>query len=335
MKLGVLTFLFLVISFVCSAQNELIIKGIVRGENGGPIAGATVSTVEAELQIKTDSYGMFTITVPDLVKRLQVESPGYHKLVQVIDGQPMVFNLKIDKDYASRAYQYALIEEKLARDTEKRIAEEEIARIKAERNARRKEIDAVYNCQYKNIGFVHTLEFAYGYQLADGDLVYKNLGFRNYGSLDPIELTYTFAYRFHNVISLGIGTGLQYQTLNLKTYGDEIEPEYQGIEDFTPVNVPLFLNTKIYLSRGKFQPLFSLSGGVYLPNAEPLFDIGIGANMRVNKNANVYFLISCRTTPFGDFREYNGNEGLASRPPFYVYYPKVAWTPSFKFGFTL
>lgn len=335
MKEIVLTLLFVAMSFVCAAQDNKVVKGFVRGEKGGPIPGVTVSAIEADVQSKTDLEGMFTITVPENVTRLQVEAPGYFKLVLPVDGNFMVFDMKLDKEYASKAYEFALIEEKLARDTERRITEAEEKRIKVERNERSKAIDVEYNKLYKNIGFVHSLEFVYGYQIARANVIYKNLGYREYGSLDPVELNYTFAYRFNNFLSLGLGTGLQYQTVNLCRYADVFMPEYQNVDTFTPINVPVFLTTKVYMSRGKFQPLLSVSGGIYLPNAEGMFDIGIGANWRISKTANMYLLVSFRTTPYGDFREYSGEEGLQSRPAFYIYYPKVAFTPSFKVGFTL
>ena len=321
--------------FVCAAQSDIVVKGFVRAEKGGPIPGAIVSAVEAEVQTKTDSDGLFTIKVPENVTQLQVASPGYFKLVLKVDGNFMVFNMKIDKGYASKVYEFASIEAKLARDSERRYIDAEAARIKNERNERRKEIDAAYNKQYKNIGFVHSLELSYGYQLAKADVIYKNLGYRYYGSLHPVEVNYTFAYRFNNFVSVGIGAGLQYQTVNLCRYDDVFLPEYQDAEDFIPINVPVFLNTKVYMSRGKFQPLLSVSGGLYLPNTEGMFEFGVGANWRISRTANMYFLLSCRTTPYGEFREYSGQEGLESRPASYIYYPKSAWTPSFKIGFTL
>ena len=335
MKKNVLIFLLMIVSAVCAAQSDVVVKGFVRGEKGGPIPGATVVVVEADVQTRTGSDGMFTIAVPDNAKNIQVQAPGYFKSVMQIDGNFMVFDMKIDKGYASKAYEFASIEAKLAHDSERRIAEEEALRIKLKRNERRKEIDAAYNKQYKNIGFVHSFEFSYGYQIANADVIYKNHGYREYTSLHPVEVNYTFGYRFNNFVSVGIGAGLQYQTVNLCRYGDVFIPEYQDQTDFTPINIPVFLNTKVYMSRGKFQPLLSVSGGVYLPNVEAMFDIGIGANWRINKTANMYFLVSCRTTPYGDFREYTGQEGLDSRPANYIYYPKVAWTPSFKIGFTL
>ena len=335
MKKNVLIFLLMIVSAVCAAQNDVVVKGFVRGEKGGPIPGATVSAVEADIQTKTSSDGMFTIVVPDSVKNIQVESPGYYKLVLQFDGNFMVFDMKIDKGYASKVYEFASIEAKLAHDSERRAAAEEVLRIKIERNERRKAIDAAYNEQYRNIGFVHSFELSYGYQVAKGDVIYKNLGFREYGSLNPIGFNYTFGYRFNNFASLSVGAGLQYQTVNLCLYDDVFIPEYMYQTDFSPVNVPVFLNTKVYMSRGKYQPLLSVSAGVYLPNIEAMFDIGIGANWRISKTANMYCLVSCRTTPYGEFREYSGQEGLESRPASYVYYTKVAWTPSFTIGFTL
>lgn len=335
MRRNLLIFLFIVISYMCPAQNDIVVKGLVRGEKSGPIAGAAVSAVGVEIFVKTDSAGMFVMTVPAGVERIQAEAPGYHKLALRINGEFMTFDLKVDEKYVSKAREYAMIEEQLVRDAQRRKVEEEKARIKAEKMARIREIDEQYNKNYKNKGLVHTLELAYGYQLAHGDVVYKNLGYREYGNLHPVELNYTLAYRFNNFVSVGIGTGLQYQIVNLCTYGDVFSPSYDGYEDFTPFNVPLFLNTKLYLTRGKFQPIVSLSGGIYLPNCEGLCDIGIGANLRLNRNANMYFLLSCRPTPYGDFREYSGQEGIASRPAFFMYYTKVAWAPSFKIGFTL
>ena len=335
MRKNALIFLLVFVSAVCAAQNDVVVKGFVRGEKGGPIPGATVSAVEAEVQTKTGSDGMFTLTVPDNVKGIQVQAPGYFKSFLQIDGNFMVFDMKIDKGYASKVYEFASIEAKVARDSEKRMAEEETFRVKKERNERRKEVDAAYNNLYKNIGFVHSFEFSYGYQVANADVIYKNIGYVEYKSLNPVQLSYTFGYRFNNFVSLSIGAGLQYQTVNLCRYGDVFMPEYQNQTDFTPLNVPLFLNTKVYMSRGKFQPLLSVSAGVYLPNIEAMFDIGIGANWRISKTANMYCLVSCRTTPYGDFREYSGLEGLNPRPATYIYYPKVAWAPSFTIGFTL
>ena len=212
----------------------------------------------------------------------------------------------------------------------KRIAEEKAAAAKtraeekAKKIAQRKEIDKAYNAKYRNKGLVHSFELSYGYQLGSGDVVYKNLGYRAYGSFHPVEATYTIGYRFCNWVSVGVGAGVSYNLVNLCTYGDVFDPMYKGADKFTPINIPVFLNTKVYMSRGKCQPMLSVSGGVYAPNLEVLADVGVGCNLRLSKQGNMYFLASLRTTPYGWFVERGAPSYLAD----FVY------TPSIKIGFT-
>ena len=220
----------------------------------------------------------------------------------------------------------------------KRIAEEKAAAAKtkaeekAKKIAKRKEIDKAYNAKYRNKGLVHSFELSYGYQVGSGDVIYKNLGFREYGSFHPIEATYTIGYRFCNWVSLGLGAGVSYNLVNLCTYGDVFDPMYDGADRFTPINIPVFLNSKVYMSRGKYQPMLSVSGGVYAPNLELLADVGVGCNLRLSKRGNMYFLASLRTTPYGFFVEKSigFNYDLSSS----YYYSDFVWTPSFKIGFT-
>lgn len=204
-------------------------------------------------------------------------------------------------------------------------AEEEV-RIKAEKAARKKAVNDEYNSKYKNKGLVHSIELAYGYQLDKGDVVYKNLGYREYGTLHPVELTYTIGYRFCNWMSVGVGAGVSYNLVNLCDYGDVFDPMYRDTDKFTPINIPVFLNAKVYMSRGKCQPMLSVSGGIYAPNIDMLWDVGVGCNSRLSKRGNMYFLASLRTTPYGLFEEL---------PPYDSYYVSD-WilTPSFKIGFT-
>ena len=80
------------------------------------------------------------------------------------------------------------------------------------------------------------------------------------------------------------------------------------------------------MSRGKCQPMLSVSGGVYAPNLEMLADVGVGCNLRLSKRGNMYFLASVRTTPYGSFIEETSTCG--------IYSLNFVWTPSFKIGFT-
>lgn len=220
----------------------------------------------------------------------------------------------------------------------KHIAEEKAAAAKAKAEekakkiAKRKEVDKAYNAKYRNKGLVHSFELSYGYQVGSGYVIYKNLGFREYSSFHPIEATYTIGYRFCNWVSLGLGAGVSYNLVNLCTYGDVFDPMYDGADRFTPINIPVFLNSKVYMSRGKYQPMLSVSGGVYAPNLELLADVGVGCNLRLSKRGNMYFLASLRTTPYGFFVEKSigFNYDLSSS----YYYSDFVWTPSFKIGFT-
>ena len=215
---------------------------------------------------------------------------------------------------------------------EKAAAAKARAEEKAKKIAKRKEIDKAYNAKYRNKGLVHSFELSYGYQVGSGDVIYKNLGYREYGSFHPIEATYTIGYRFSNWVSVGLGAGVSYNLVNLCTYGDVFDPIYKGADKFTPINIPIFLNTKFYMFRGKCQPMLSVSGGVYAPNLELLADVGVGCNLRLSKRGNMYFLASLRTTPYGFFVEKSivFNYYLSGS----YYYSDFVWTPSFKIGFT-
>jgi hypothetical protein len=219
----------------------------------------------------------------------------------------------------------------------KRIAEEKAAAAKAKAEekakkiAKRKEIDKAYNAKYRNKGLIHSFELSYGYQVGKENVIYKNLGYREYGSFHPIEATYTIGYRFCNWVSLGLGAGVSYNLVNLCTYGDVFDPMYDGADRFTPINIPVFLNSKVYMSRGKCQPMLSVSGGVYAPNLELLADVGVGCNLRLSKRGNMYFLASIRTTPYAFFVEESYGFDYYRSSSYYSYF---VWTPSFKIGFT-
>lgn len=331
MRKVILYVILISISFICAAQNTRVVKGTVYGDSSTAIAGATVYAVGADVYAKTDNNGSFAITIPGSVTELQVEARAYHTLTLQVNDQYMVFKMTLDETYASRAYQYAVAELDVAKNA---MNHNEIkAKERAERIARRRQLDSLYNLKYKNSGLVHSFEVSYGYQLANGKVAYKNLGFREYGSLDPVEFKYTLSYRFNNFLSVGIGTGIQYQLVNLCDYPDVFDPKYTGLEDFTPINIPVFLNVRTYMTRGKIQPMFSLSGGVYCPNLEGMLDAGLGINFRVSRMSNIYLLFSMRTTPFGDFRQYTPGV-IGGERDFSAYYTGIAWTPSIKIGYT-
>lgn len=202
-----------------------------------------------------------------------------------------------------------------------------VAKVKAEAQNRRKEISAAYNKAYRNKGFTQSIEISYAYPMHKPmRLVYENLGYRTFTTLHPIEATYTLGYRFCNWVSLSVGSGIYYETVDLRAYGDKIcYDAYRGsandIKTLTNFSVPVFFNTRFYLSRGKVQPMVSLSGGAYLYSFSDLdvdlmADAGLGANFRLGRWCNMYLLASVGMVPIHDFSQglyYERNTSLAPR----------------------
>ena len=334
MKQIVLTILVFFFSFLCAAQNDRVVKGMVCSENDTPLVGATIYAKGTESYVKTDAEGRFTITVSDsTVTDLYVECPGYYAQSSRIDDTFLIFKLKLDYEYASRAYRYALIEAKLAQDSEKRRIAETKAQAEAVDFEKWKVIDSLDNTKFKNVGMMHSVEVSYGYQFGQGEVIYKNLGYRMYNDLRPIEMKYTIAYRLNNFCSLGVGAGLQYQLDNLYIYPDVFHPSYGRQESYTPLNVPVFLNIKGYMSRGRCQPLLSLSAGLYFPNKEGMADLGAGVNVRLSKSTNMYVLLCFCTTPYPEFRHYETGE-LDEHRDYFAFFTTTAKTSSVKMGFT-
>ena len=353
MKRLILAVFCAVVTFVCPAQNNRVVNGAVFTADGAPLSVAVLKAVGTELTFTPGADGRFQIQVPYYVKMIEASAEGYLTEQAEIDGSYIVFRMKIDKKYAeqkaseekaaaeaaaakAKAEEEARIAAEKAAEA-KRVAEEKAAaakakaEAKAKKIAKRKEIDKAYNAKYRNKGLIHSFELSYGYQSGKENVIYKNLGYREYGSFHPIEATYTIGYRFCNWVSLGLGAGVSYNLVNLCTYGDVFDPMYEGADKFTPINIPVFLNSTVYMSRGKCQPMLSVSGGVYAPNLELLADFGVGCNLRLSKRGNMYFLASIRTTPYAFFVEESYGFDYYQSSSYYSYF---VWTPSFKIGFT-
>lgn len=72
-----LTLLIVVANFNGLIAQERLINGVVKSENGTPIAGATVSIEELSIQTITDSDGNFRITAPTGIDSLTFSYVGY------------------------------------------------------------------------------------------------------------------------------------------------------------------------------------------------------------------------------------------------------------------
>ena len=210
-----------------------------------------------------------------------------------------------------------------AADEAARLKAERAAALAAERKAKRAQINNEYNEKYRNRGVINSIEFSYLPQSSVyGDVIYTNLGHRQYGNLHPVEFDYMIGYRFSNYFALNLGIGVMLNGVNLASCGDTFSSVYGDVK-YKSLNIPLFANVRTYLSRGKVQPMIMMSLGAYTASGTFLFDIGAGLNFRLSKRSNFYFTISAKTTPWPVF--YNQR--------YYGY--KAVFAPSFKIGITL
>ena len=111
------------------AQGGRVVRGVVLDTKNRPIQDATVMAVGAEDNIKTGKDGSFILTVPTYAREVEVSMEGYITATLEIDGSYLMFNLKIDSNYAKAKEQ-----ERIA--AEKKAAEEAAAKAKAEEEAR-------------------------------------------------------------------------------------------------------------------------------------------------------------------------------------------------------
>ena len=155
------------------------------------------------------------------------------------------------------------------------------------------------NSQSQNSGVVNTLEVGCKYPVAaESVIVYENLGVRKIGAANPLELTYSIGYRF-NMVSLSLGSGILYETVDLRSIDDEMVSEYSdsGVE-YSNVNVPLFLDMRMSISEKKFQPLLSLRGGLYLLcGSKAMLEGGVGCNYKLNNRCNLYVMATAAMYP--------------------------------------
>lgn len=195
---------------------------------------------------------------------------------------------------------------------------------------------AQYDKKYRNWGVVNSVDFNYSFPNYSSQIVYQNMGIRNFKCLHPIEFTYSIGYRFNNWISVSAGTGITHELVDLRNSGDVFADAYyenniDEIVNYSTNIVPLYANSKCYLSRTKYQPMLSVSIGTYIvPKVKGLFlfDVGAGVNYRINRILNCYAMLSVGTAPIlkgsVDVHSY---EIILSRG--------TAWTPRIKFGITL
>ncbi len=190
------------------------------------------------------------------------------------------------------------IEQQKARleEMEKELKAAEREAKKQKREERRKTL--------KTRGVINSFEFAYNYQMASGKVVYIHTGYHSYGNLNPVTVDYMLGYRFGAYYSMSVGAGLSYNHTNLYMSGDGIMSSYPSSNvsiNIRYFDVPVYLNMKFYMTKGKVQPVLSLSGGMYCLSKTLMAEGGFGCLFRMGRITNFYIMASVKTTPWPEF----------------------------------
>ncbi len=313
------------LSIVAVAQNR-IVRGVVFDSSRNPFVGAVISVDGQSVTAESKIDGTFEISVPVYCRSISASKVGYLSQTLEIDGSYLVFTMKEDKkraearaifvDDSTAAAQAAL---KAAKDEEARIAAEKAAAKKAAKKAATEK----YDSQYKNHGLVKSIDFTYGYQPLTGDVVFKDMGWRDYGDQIPFQLTSSIGYRVNCFFAVSAGAGVLYDVKNIAIKNDTFAEGYYPNFKLHRIDVPIFVKADLFMTKGKVQPLLSMSGGLYVLSETPLIDGGIGCSIRMSKSSAINILAGVRTTPWPFFHENSSSSGYM-----------MALTPSVKVGFS-
>lgn len=209
------------------------------------------------------------------------------------------------------------------------IANLEAKRVREAKKIARKNAIAEYDRKYRNHGLVNSFELSYGYQLYVWSAVFQNSGKRKYGDLSPIQATWSIGYSFGYIGSLSVGAGILYDARTPLVEGDSLIPEYGDFKEHR-LDVPVFLNGKIYMTRTGVQPMLSASGGIYAISRVPLADVGFGVNFRAGSRCLAYLLANFDFTPWPLF-ETVGKDEISVASVRYIYAPTVGVKAGFTF----
>ena len=88
----------------------------------------------------------------------------------------------------------------------------------------------------------------------------------------PLQFSYTGGFRLNNTLFIGLGAGYK---LPLGRPNNNINISEAHTSDYVLLDcgngIPLFLNSRIYMSKGKCKPYLSLSGGIELRGKNMIF----------------------------------------------------------------
>ena len=339
-----------------AAEKEAEIKR--KAEEEARIAAEMRAKAEAEAKAKAEEAARIAAAKEAAIKakqeelaRIEAEKKAKEEEKARLDAEKKAkaeAKAKAKAEEAARiAAEKAAAQKAKAEEAARIAAEKAAARMEKEENKRAEEVTSINREVTKHSGsvvskekirlesdksvrgLVHSVELSYGYQLGSGDVMFKNLGYREYTSLNPVEAVYMLGYRFSNLIALNVGTGVSYDLSGLNNY-DKISDRYAAPK-YSSFNIPVFANLKMWFTRGKVQPVLSLSAGVYAPSLVLRAEAAVGMDIKVGKKSGIYVMASLKTTPYGNFEEL---ESLADGDSMEFYYTKgFVLTPGIKVGF--
>lgn len=241
------------------AQSTRLVKGVVLDSDNSPLSGATVS--DAYNSIVVDKTGKFELSVDMNTRYIKACLVGYEEQTMEIDGSYLIFNLNIDKKYASErakaekeAANKAKLEEQQRLETEKQAAKEAESKAKVEEKARlaslskeerKSELKALFAKKHSGYGSIVDISYLYS-KISNGND-------------DGINISYIGGYRFNNHIFLGLGVGA---TMSL----DDDVKLLKGEGSALPrgkFNFPAYIHFRYNILNRRCTPFFAVSAGGY------------------------------------------------------------------------
>lgn len=241
------------------AQSTRLVKGVVLDSDNNPISGATVS--DAYNSIVVDKTGKFELSVDMNTRYIKACLVGYEEQTMEIDGSFLIFNLNIDKKYASEiakaekeAANKAKLEEQQRLEAEKQAAKEAESKAKVEEKARlaslskeerKSELKALFAKRHSGYGSIVDISYLYS-KISNGND-------------DGINISYIGGYRFNNHIFLGLGVGA---TMSLNDDVKLLKGEGSALPR-GKFNFPAYIHFRYNILNRRCTPFFAVSAGGY------------------------------------------------------------------------
>lgn len=219
------------------AQSTRLVKGVVLDSDNNPLSGATVS--DAYNSIVVDKTGKFELSVDMNTRYIKACLVGYEEQTMEIDGSYLIFNLNIDKKYASERA-------KAEKEAANKAKLEEKARLASlPKEERKSELKALFAKRHSGYGSIVDISYLYS-KISNGND-------------DGINISYIGGYRFNNHIFLGLGIGA---TMSL----DDDVKLLKGEGSALPrgkFNFPAYIHFRYNILNRRCTPFFAVSAGGY------------------------------------------------------------------------